>query len=471
MKIRVLVVGCLVTLFYASSAFPQSYVLESTDITNLSTDSSAAAGTVWENQFYALGIDESNGLVVYYPDGTSNRLEGVSGPIYDADGKWIMAETEDVYNNTIIHFGARIDLISEDVFLMQAPDEFPIVNIHFGLDESGGTSGASGGLGPVYNPSFICPGMSSAAVIQYNDMVSRFGMDIDCSSGTLLATFTEIDESGARVRKSLVVEDIFDSPITKDIGVPTRQDFDSSGERLDSIFYRISQSQFDPAFTALIQNSATKGRASCLLYRGSSGQTTAMQFRDSCISLTNNFVVFQDADDQCTVMNTDGDRLPLIQQSTGTTYTGCVDADEINDSLYVTVDFGGTTSVVIHPISSTNPGFAPQLSSANIFGDCIDADGDGWGWDGEKSCRIPLSVQNSNENSADICVDTPPLNDGWGWNFAIESTCRMLSFPDVGESESAIDQSLSCIDTDGDGFGWTGTQSCRFDEQGNIVIL
>ena len=196
-----------------------------------------------------------------------------------------------------------------------------------------------------------------------------------------------------------------------------------------------------------------------------------MQYKDTCIALTNNFVVFQDADDQCTVMNTDGDRLPLIQQSTGTGYAGCVDADEINDSLYVTVDFGGTTSVVKHPISRTDPGVAPQPSPANIFGDCIDADGDGWGWDGEKSCRIPLNVQNSNENTADICVDTPPLDDGWGWNFAIEGTCRVLSFPDEGEPEQAIDQSLPCIDTDGDGFGWTGTQSCRFDEQGNIVIL
>lgn len=235
---RELVIGCLATLFYASYANAQSYVVESTEITNLSTDTNAAAGTVWENQFYAIGVDENNGVVVYYPDGTSKILEGVSGPIYDAGGRWIMAETADVYNNTIIHFGARIDLISEDVFLMRAPDEFPIVNIHFGLDgDSGGTSGASGGLGPIYSPSFTCPGMSSAAVIQYNDMVSRFSMDLDCSSGTLLATFTEFDESGASVRKSLVIEDIFGSPITKDIGVPTEQNIDSDGERLGSIFY------------------------------------------------------------------------------------------------------------------------------------------------------------------------------------------------------------------------------------------
>ncbi len=43
--------------------------------------------------------------------------------------------------------------------------------------------------------------------------------------------------------------------------------------------------------------------------------------------------------------------------------------------------------------------------------------------------------------------------------------------PIEDELHTAVDQSLVCVDDNGDDFGWTGTQSCRFDEQGNIVIL
>ncbi len=46
---------------------------------------------------------------------------------------------------------------------------------------------------------------------------------------------------------------------------------------------------------------------------------------------------------------------------------------------------------------------------------CIDNDGDGWGWDGSKSCLIsPLT------NDKD-CVD--PDGDGWGWNG--HASCRL----------------------------------------------
>lgn len=54
MLIRVLLVGFLVTFFYSSSMFAQSYLLESTETTNLSTDTSAAAGTVWKTNFTLL---------------------------------------------------------------------------------------------------------------------------------------------------------------------------------------------------------------------------------------------------------------------------------------------------------------------------------------------------------------------------------------------------------------------------------
>lgn len=73
--------------------------------------------------------------------------------------------------------------------------------------------------------------------------------------------------------------------------------------------------------------------------------------------------------------------------------------------------------------------------------ECIDSDGDGWGWNGYQSCRLSLP-------QASECIDTDPANDGWGWN-GIES-CR------VAPAE------LICVDSApvGDGWGWNGIESC-----------
>ncbi len=74
--------------------------------------------------------------------------------------------------------------------------------------------------------------------------------------------------------------------------------------------------------------------------------------------------------------------------------------------------------------------------------DCIDSDGDGWGWDGSMSCRI-------GELTRGECIDTD--GDGWGWDGL--GSCL------IDEPEPA-----TCIDTDGDGWGWDGTGSCRIGE-------
>jgi len=71
--------------------------------------------------------------------------------------------------------------------------------------------------------------------------------------------------------------------------------------------------------------------------------------------------------------------------------------------------------------------FLPTVST-----DCVDTDGDGWGWDGFRSCRL----------DARLCIDSD--GDGWGWN-GVE-TCT----PTASE----------CVDTDGDGWGWNGVKSC-----------
>ena len=90
---------------------------------------------------------------------------------------------------------------------------------------------------------------------------------------------------------------------------------------------------------------------------------------------------------------------------------------------------------------------------------CVDTDGDGWGWDGSQSCLIPAT--------AGACIDTD--GDGWGWN-GIEScligdtttdtTDTTDGNDNAGEAENMESGSLTCIDTDGDGWGWNGVESC-----------
>ena len=78
---------------------------------------------------------------------------------------------------------------------------------------------------------------------------------------------------------------------------------------------------------------------------------------------------------------------------------------------------------------------------------CIDVDGDGYGWTGTESCRVPGFVAVAGE-----CLDFD--GDGYGWN-GVE-TCLIPGFiPTAG----------ACIDFDNDGFGWNGVETCFIDEQ------
>jgi len=87
---------------------------------------------------------------------------------------------------------------------------------------------------------------------------------------------------------------------------------------------------------------------------------------------------------------------------------------------------GGSISV------SSDPGAAV---TARV---CIDSDGDGWGWDGEKSCKTGTPVISR------TCLDED--GDGWGWD---------------GEKSCYIENTETlCIDSDGDGYGWDGFKTC-----------
>lgn len=91
-------------------------------------------------------------------------------------------------------------------------------------------------------------------------------------------------------------------------------------------------------------------------------------------------------------------------------------------------------------VTPVNYGLVPTGTPQQV-GQCIDSDGDGWGWDGTDSCRVEVQPVIAG------CIDSD--GDGWGWDGS--NSCRVTAQP-VG---------TECIDTDGDGWGWDGVVSCR----------
>jgi hypothetical protein len=98
-----------------------------------------------------------------------------------------------------------------------------------------------------------------------------------------------------------------------------------------------------------------------------------------------------------------------------------------------------------YDVCSGIPSSAYELRAVNNT-TCVDPDGDGWGWDGVRSCRVDV-VAPVTVNPA-TCVDTD--GDGWGWDGV--RSCRI---------ESTVPVTAACVDTDGDGWGWDGERSCK----------
>ena len=98
----------------------------------------------------------------------------------------------------------------------------------------------------------------------------------------------------------------------------------------------------------------------------------------------------------------------------------------------------------------------PQGQRPDASRVCIDEDGDGWGWDGQQSCKV----------GSGVCVDEN--GDGWGWDG--QQSCKVGSGVCVDEDgdgwgwdgqQSCKVGSGVCVDEDGDGWGWDGQQSCQ----------
>ncbi len=105
----------------------------------------------------------------------------------------------------------------------------------------------------------------------------------------------------------------------------------------------------------------------------------------------------------------------------------------------------------------TNQSCAPldTVSNTQPAAQCIDTDGDGWGWDGTTTCVIATGNPVSNTGNDGNCdYSDAHLFNGWGWNAATSQSCA------PSENVSNTQSTAQCIDTDGDGWGWDGSDSC-----------
>ena len=90
---------------------------------------------------------------------------------------------------------------------------------------------------------------------------------------------------------------------------------------------------------------------------------------------------------------------------------------------------------------------------------CVDTDGDGYGWDGFDTCTVITDGSGgagSNNASSAVCIDSD--GDGFGWDGT--DTCLVEVVPPVSTQSSTALSPLECVDSDGDGFGWDGTDTC-----------
>jgi len=101
--------------------------------------------------------------------------------------------------------------------------------------------------------------------------------------------------------------------------------------------------------------------------------------------------------------------------------------------------FGNSVSISSDNVLVGGGGRDPYIGSVFSYklsqpGACIDPDGDGYGWDGVRTCSISTT-----------CIDSD--GDGWGWDGV--GSCRVGEIPVV-----------ECFDADGDGWGWDGLDTC-----------
>lgn len=69
----------------------------------------------------------------------------------------------------------------------------------------------------------------------------------------------------------------------------------------------------------------------------------------------------------------------------------------------------------------------------------------------QQSANINESIRTPATSQASTCVDSD--GDGWGWNGV--ASCK------TSQDQPNLNQQLACVDHDGDGWGWNGVASCK----------
>jgi len=92
-----------------------------------------------------------------------------------------------------------------------------------------------------------------------------------------------------------------------------------------------------------------------------------------------------------------------------------------------------------------------------------DSDGDGFGWENNKSCRV--SGNAAPTSSSDICqsANSDPDGDGWGWENGKSCKVDSGSSAPTNPSSSTPTCLSAASDPDGDGYGWENNKTCLAD--------
>jgi hypothetical protein len=158
--------------------------------------------------------------------------------------------------------------------------------------------------------------------------------------------------------------------------------------------------------------------------------------------------------------------------------------------------FAAATVTVASPQALSNT-LIPPIAAALPATVCIDHDGDGWGWTGTESCKVssttptapvttPVTVSTIQPKIQSDCLDTN--GDGWGWHNGnrcqVSAAQVRTSPPSVSQSsqttvqqpttlQSTVQNTTAnsfCVDSDGDGWGWDGSKSCRMGASPQPVV-
>ncbi len=207
-----------------------------------------------------------------------------------------------------------------------------------------------------------------------------------------------------------------------------------------------------------------------------------------------------------TVTSDPVDSVDPIVDIAGNPIATCVDTGIIGDGW----GWNGTESCTL-PVTG-----GPVLNDDYATSTCIDTDGDGWGWNGTATCLITDDPSSTDTDKPNICIDAD--GDGWGWDgahsclindteiepdsdhdndglFQVEEvyigtdpnnpdtdgngiedgfedfdgdgTSNFVEFINgtdpLAANSTTPTSTLTpsrCVDTDGDGWGWDGANTC-----------